>query len=115
MQTVTRTPSVYSPSGFEISSPTPGSRPEPTQQEREAAREADKVRFSTLCREYHWTPAQFEAMQAGITFFPKKRGDVRTAGTFGVALGTKTEAVFSREQFARFFEQMRDLAALLPR
>ena len=104
MKTVEMIPSEYSPSGWEKVTPEPGTRPELTNHEREAARMADRISYTSALKTFRLTPAQFEVLQSTLpSIFPKILGHRKSGGTLTNPLGTKTEAVFSREAFTALF------------
>jgi hypothetical protein len=116
MKSVQMIPSVYSPSGWEILRPEPGTMPEQTNHEREAARVANQISYSKALKEYRLTPTQFDALQSTMpSIFPKPIAHEKSGGTLTNPLGTKREAVFTRDAFAAFFARTREFASWVPR
>jgi hypothetical protein len=109
-RTVTRIPSEYSPSGYEIVRPEAGTRPEPTSDEREAAIKADLQKYSEFKTEQHLSDEEVEFLQGGLTF-PPAIG--RAGNNWHAMLGQKSEAVFSRAATDAFIVRLKRMAALV--
>ena len=97
--------STYSPSGLTQISDVPD-RPDPSEAEREAQRQADRVRFSAMKKEHRWTDEDFTKLQAAG--FPARIGAVMDHHG-------GQESVYSRQQIDTFRARVLDIAALLTR
>jgi hypothetical protein len=111
-KTVQLVPSIYSPSGWEVLRPDAGTMPELSERERDAMRAADRISFSSALKEFGLTRDQFETLQSLLpSIFPRVLGHIKSGGTLVNPLGTKTEATFSRQQFAAFFARLREISS----